>query len=200
MCLSVADNPVACPTDAGDASVNCACGTSIPLDGATGCDPDKCDNCTVSFSTAFENKNYNVTATVTPIEDGKSSNLEIKSKGSFNNVMRQIDINTEQLSTQQAIIIENACVNPETTWQGETIGISADISTTGTGDTITVVSAIIKKSSTVVDTPSLDFINGHWETSWSTYITGAYDVTLDVRDSKGNEEVTPTLSQCILTP
>jgi len=53
------------------------------------CDPNSCIDCTVKFSTTFDNRTYYTTATVFP-----NGNFEIDSAGSFGGAQRKIQILT----------------------------------------------------------------------------------------------------------
>lgn len=58
-----------------------------------GCDPSFCDDCQISFTSALDNGSvYTTTARVFPDADGKSSDFEIESKGTFGGAGRQIKI------------------------------------------------------------------------------------------------------------
>ncbi|MDP3882584.1 MAG: hypothetical protein Q8Q48_00825 [Candidatus Staskawiczbacteria bacterium] len=103
MCAS--ENPDACVREdkSQNKSIFCNDCHAYPRDSlGRGCDADRCDNCQIIFYTNFDDgKTYWAEATVFPSEDEKSVNLEIKSKGSFNNVERQIEITSEKIGPSE---------------------------------------------------------------------------------------------------
>jgi len=54
-----------------------------------GCDPDVCDDCTIYFETYFDERTYKVSAIISDI------NFDIKAKGDYREVERQIQISNE---------------------------------------------------------------------------------------------------------
>lgn len=94
------NNPDACQEDPGtgigDKSIYCNNCQVTALDSARlGCNPERCNNCEIIFETSFNNiiKTYYVTTAVSPSPtEAGFSDFEIKSKGSLNNVSRQINI------------------------------------------------------------------------------------------------------------
>jgi hypothetical protein len=183
-----------------DHSMDCLdCQLTVLNDDPTGCDPDICNNCEISFNTDFDGRIYNIIAAVSPGADD-SSILEIKSKGFFGGTGRKIDILTQKIKGQGALKIENASVNPITSQLRETtINISADVSTTDSGGVINNVFAVIQDSqgNTVATIPKSSFEctgcfeskyrSGHWEYDFSSSESGAYYVSLSAGDSLGNE-------------
>lgn len=189
----------ACTTENSNHSMDCLdCQLTVLNDDPTGCDPDICNNCEISFNTDFDGKTYNVIAAVSP-GAGDSSILEIKSKGFFGGTGRKIDILTQKLKGQGALKIENASVDHMSIQRGETINISADVSTTDSGGVINNVYAIIQDSqgNTVATIPKSSFEctgcfeskyrSGHWEYDWNSSESGAYYVSFSAGDSLGNE-------------
>lgn len=58
-----------------------------------GCDAGACKNCTIQFNTFFDNRTYDITASVAT-NGNTSYYLDAKSNGAFNGTGRQIEINT----------------------------------------------------------------------------------------------------------
>jgi hypothetical protein len=92
--------PDACPSDSSEYGVYCAPDPAFlpPVStaaGHNGCDPSICDDCTISFTTAFDkdSKTYYVT-TASVYPGPTTSDLEIKSRGFFGGAERQIQITT----------------------------------------------------------------------------------------------------------
>jgi len=83
-------NPNACVTDQfpdnpnEEHSIYCT-PTTDPTNNQ-GCDPDRCDDCTISFTSFFDNRYYSVTDTVDP------SGFTIRSKGTFGTAGRKVEI------------------------------------------------------------------------------------------------------------
>lgn len=93
-------NPNACRTNEYvpnlDSSVYCEPDPAfiVPQEGSDhGCDADVCSDCTIKFSTTFDNLTYYVTATVRP--SGDLSIFQIESRGAFGSAQRQIQAITE---------------------------------------------------------------------------------------------------------
>lgn len=80
-----------CATCAGEECVNCL---ATPL-GTDGCRPQVCNNCKVTYSSEFNGRIYEVSATVTP--DGLLSLFTIQAKGFYKNTSRAIELNSSQL-------------------------------------------------------------------------------------------------------
>ena len=100
--LNTATNPQGCPDavadrgQAEDESLYCN-NQTVPevLDPANypyGCSLNSCNSCKISFTTTFDNIEYSVVASTYPGEDGKTSVLDIESKGMFGNTSRQINV------------------------------------------------------------------------------------------------------------
>lgn len=95
---NLTSNPKACVESGSsiDKSIYCepASGFTSPVPGDTnpmhGCEYDVCNDCSISFSTIFDNRTYLVTAKVYP--SGSSSYFDVKSKGIFGDTQRQIEI------------------------------------------------------------------------------------------------------------
>lgn len=157
-----------------------------------GCNPDTCNDCYVSFNTALSNgSNYHVSAEVYPSEDGKSSDFKVESKGSFGSAQRQIETLIASPKPGSGITIENACVVPVSTPQGQTIDISADVTAMVFGDTIGSVKAVVHDANGVtVANLSLSlysgtYMSGTWKYSWPTGSTlaKAYYVDIEATDT-----------------
>ena len=123
---------------------------STSTDGHDGCAPEYCDDCSISFTTAFDKDKktyYTTTATVSP--GAVASDIDIKSKGFFSGAERQIEISSAggQSGPIEAIVIENACANPNSAPQGATINISANVSTTVVDDKVSSVTVTIQDAS-----------------------------------------------------
>lgn len=192
-------NSYRCPNGSGDNSLYCNDYTLTPLDvGMAGCNLGICDNCEISFNTNFGGKSYEVTAKVSPSIDEKFSELEIVSKGTYNNVSRQIDIKSRKRGPQEIIVITNACVNPISSSQGETITISADI-------TSQIIDAVISKVYAVIRNETGDIVEEelqlslsdeiYWQVSWSGS-PGVYYVDLVVEDSAENIKIETNIPAC----
>jgi hypothetical protein len=82
-------------------------------------------------------------AEVYPSADGQSSNFQIESKGVFGGAERQVKILIALPKAVEAIQVTHACADPNSTVQGTTISISADISSTYP---ISAVTATIRNS------------------------------------------------------
>jgi len=167
-------------------------GEPEPLDAeGLGCNYNKCNNCRISFNTAFNNKSYNVVATVRPSDDGKSVDLLIDSRGSFKGTARQINIKSTKATVSELITIENACVNPKSTPEGQEITISANVSSNlGNEDVIiSNVKAVIKNYFGVIvaeiELPQKTgtYSNGCYAETWSTNQTGVYNVDIVATNS-----------------
>ena len=82
----------------GDLSVYCDATppNTTPVVAGSGCDPASCDNCTVVFSTAFDNKKnsrkYNISATI------NGADLNIQSTGIFGSTERKVEINSTPIA------------------------------------------------------------------------------------------------------
>ena len=98
-----------------------------------GCDPSICDDCLVSFSTTFDNRTYYTTAKVEPSSDGKSSNFEIQSRGTFGGTERKIETMVATAKNQGPIEIQDACAEPVSSAQGDGVSISARVSIASPG-------------------------------------------------------------------
>lgn len=80
-----------CTTCSGEECINCL---ATPL-GADGCKPETCNNCKVVYSSEFDGRTYEVSATVSP--DGIYSAFTIQAKGFYKNTSRAIELNSLQL-------------------------------------------------------------------------------------------------------
>jgi len=176
-----------------------------------GCDPEICDDCTISFDTildssadenSFDDITYSVTATV-----NSSYYLNIKSNGAYGNTGRQIEtFNTggDGAKPVEDVIIMNACATPEATSQGLNVTIRAEASTTVIdGYSINSVVATIYHydpdfGGVVVDNPglALRFASGVWSKDWNTMIVGSYHVDLTATDNKGNTKTAENIPSC----
>jgi len=81
---NLTNNPKACRDNSlsgFDPSIYCNSPSIPPVAGSTdptlGCDPNVCDDCTVNFSTTFDNRKYSITANVS------SNYLDVTSSGTF---------------------------------------------------------------------------------------------------------------------
>lgn len=209
-----ATNPTACQPsgDSAEQSIYCNPAENLPekealdLPGQTGCDPDKCDNCQISFRTDFSadpaDKNYSVIASVVPSSGGESTDFEIRSKGVYRTAERQIRVITKSAQVSAgAIKITNACANPKSSGQGTDITISAHVESTIAGGT--VISTVV---ATVKDTPLGGPVSGgtfdltcqdspctpssDWANTWSTTTVGDYYVDITATDSEDPAAVT----------
>lgn len=81
------------PSSIGEHSIYCNDPTPSSFIGT--CAPDNCTDCSITFNTVFDGRNYFVAANISTITDPvtgkKSSNFEIKSRGVFNGAQRQIE-------------------------------------------------------------------------------------------------------------
>jgi len=88
------------PDAQGDRSIYCEpiigkdCNGETVINPTGGCDPETCENCSVSFNAVFnrnyDKRNYCVTARVYPNADRTFSIFEINSRGAFSGTKRQI--------------------------------------------------------------------------------------------------------------
>lgn len=177
-----------------------------PLDtDGLGCDYDKCNNCKISFETAFNGKEYTVTATVSPLDDG-SVKLLVESRGSFQGTARQINIESTKEAVSELITIANACVDPKSASDVQSITISANVS--GQLYTISKVLAVIKDDSGTImpdsdsDPGGLslslisgDYSLGSWSGTWQGP-PGVYYVDLVAEDSDGNTRTESNIQSC----
>jgi len=86
------------PSNSGDPSIYCNAvpgGSNPPvavagtIDPNNGCNPNVCDDCTISFGTVFDNlRNYSIIAVV------NQSGLDIQSVGAFGSAERKIEIDS----------------------------------------------------------------------------------------------------------
>jgi hypothetical protein len=179
-----------------------------PANHPDGCDPDVCNSCQISFSTDFDNRKYEITATVSPAEDEKISDLNIKSKGFFSSTERGIETLIKKEEQQGAIKIENACADPKSNPQGETINISADVTTLTQKGTIgSVVATIYDSSGTLAGTLSLSlssgtYVSGSWQGLWGTNKVDTYFVSLEVKDTLNppNQQILNNILPCNFYP
>jgi hypothetical protein len=193
-------NPYRCPNGSGDNSLFCNDCTQTPLDTEmAGCNANTCDNCEISFNTSFGGKYYEVIAKVSPSSDEKFSVLEVKSKGTYKNVYRQIDINSRKKGPQDIIIIENACVDPISSSEEETITIYADITSQLIDVVISEVYAVIKNETGGIVQEELQLSVSQdqisWQVSWSGS-PGVYYVDLVVEDSAENIKIETNIPAC----
>jgi len=205
------NNPDACVENpgpnSGDKSIHCNNCNSNSLNGEDGCNPDVCNNCEISFDTNFnDDKSYYVKATVTPNIDGTSSNLVIQSKGSFNSVERQVEINSTKRGIQDIIKIEGACVRPKSAPRGDIIEISAFVSSQVLNGVISSVLVDIKDASDgepifggedlSMELKSGNNAHGLWEYGWSSVGSGAYYVDIIAQDSFENIKTENNIPSC----
>jgi Ca2+/Na+ antiporter len=152
-----------------------------------GCDPSVCNNCEIVFDTDLSNGgSYHVDATVRLSEGNKFFELEIKSKGVFNNASRQVNITSQKVAPDAVIKIENACADPKSVQQDLEVKIKADVSSSLPDYSISAVVATIQNSlgEIVADAVPLSSSDGlYWETTWSTGELGTYYVSLTAEDS-----------------
>lgn len=193
-------SPNACPENGDvnglDPSIYCNNATPMNPLAPNGCDLNKCDNCSISFSTTLDNgATYFTTAKVSP--DGTSSSLEIKSKGVFGGIEgpseRQIEVLNAPLQSQPQgpIEIKNAYVTPTSVSRGTTITISAEVSVTSSSDTVGTVKATIFDLHGNAVVPEIDLVTSDpqpwadniWTGTWSTNNRGAYYVSITATDT-----------------
>jgi hypothetical protein len=106
--FDIANNPVkACKlSGGGDSSIYCA-GSSLvaPTSDPTGCDPSKCDDCTVSFNTTLDSNIFNNPITyITSAKvysDSSYGYFVVTSKGAFGDAGRQVQIS---IKTAKAVL------------------------------------------------------------------------------------------------
>jgi len=193
-----------------DTSIYCKKCIKTALDGPTGCDNAVCNNCQITFETSFSNKNYFVTATISPDrEDADFSGFEIKSKGTYSDVSRQIDIKTEKAAID-AVVIESACANFRLIPGGEgqedmyAIDILADVSSSLPECVINEVSATIAMQDYLDQQPVghiFLFLNpdsGHWQNTWLTDAPGDYIVNLEAKNNNDppDNQILNNVSSC----
>jgi len=174
---------------------------SLQLTDATnhsdGCDASVCDACTVSFTTTFPDsqKSYLVTATVSPIESGTSSNLTIGSTGSFKSLSRKVELYMTKAQASDEIVITDAYATPLSSEVGVGIAVVAEVKAT---NGVSSIKAYIKTSynedhasvpaSRIIDLTlaSGTIFDGTFNEEW-TGSEGVYYVDLVVTDANGNE-------------
>jgi hypothetical protein len=181
-----------CPSGTGDNADFCYNCQTEALDAGYGCNPDICNNCKVSFKTSFGGKSYEVIGTVSLDNDKKFSELEIKSKGIFNNVARQFEVRSKKRGPQDIIKIENACVDPKSVQSGSPIEISANVSSN-------ILNVVISKVKAVIRDYAGDFKEYHmfqsdpdddslWFVEVYEELPGVYYVDIVAEDSTGDDE------------
>lgn len=200
LCSMVSYNPVsnpnACQPDPNQGGLDehgiyCNGGNATPQDQnvpQTGC--ADCSNCMVVFDTQFDNRSYLVEAAVAPSEDQNSTDFTIKSKGIFGGTERKIQVLTNFSKTSgEAIQITQACANPVSAGQGQTIEISAFVTASSSDYSIQSVDAQIRNAQgnlvgEVVLSPNCpsegecNYNANTWSGAWSTSQTGAYSVDI----------------------
>lgn len=222
LCVICQDvNPTCSPDDLGAGNTNksiyCNDCHMNPTDTPTGgdlqphgCDPDVCNNCEVSFKTSFgDGKDYYVWASVSPsTEQIGFTDLIIKSKGSYNNVERQIQITSIKKTAQDAIDITNACALPISVPEGEAILISAHVTSAAPGNVvITSVTANIKEDpdgDPIVGGSDLPLElqeggssrEGDWAYEWPSISYGAYYVDITAVDELENTATVTNIPPC----
>jgi hypothetical protein len=171
--------------------------TDTSAGGVAGCDPSKCDDCTISFNTTFDNRTYYTVAKVTPSTGAAGTNFEITSKGVFGGAQRQIEILLSAVQPAQAIDIQYACATPVSNPQGEVIDICATVN--APGGTISHVTADIyylnaSGNKIMVATAQELGVNavsicalGQYGLAWDTGVSGApaqaYHVDIEAKDN-----------------
>lgn len=181
------------------------------LDHADGCDPTVCDDCKVSFNTTFDDRTYYVTASITPSSDGKSSIFEINSKGVFGSSERQIKTTVALENIEDAIVFEDACADPKSTAQGQTIAIKAHVTEKNLGVRIGTVTATIKDAlGNTFSTFDLTGYNDsgyqtpcssadcYWKEDWQTNQVQTYYVDLTATDTTAdlNQKTVLNIPSC----
>ena len=82
----------ACSNLSTDPDTQCNICMATPLV-ASGCAVDDCTNCEIPYESAFGGRTYTVDATVTTVES--VSNFLIHSKGLYQDLVRQIELNSD---------------------------------------------------------------------------------------------------------
>ena len=161
----------------------------------TGCNPDVCDNCTVSFTTTLPDneKTYNVSATVIPSADGESSTLTIDSTGSFSSLSRKVELYMTKAAASDLIVISDSYATPISSAVGTTITIAADVqsvkgvSSVGTEAHIKATSDgdDVSGSPVSLTLSSGTVFDGTFTGTWTGPV-GAYYVDIIITDVSGN--------------
>lgn len=194
ICLSGLNTSPTCPTNDDD-TVNClSCESRIIDDNADGkhsdgCDPDVCNYCEVTFKTEYNDRSYQVWGDVFTSEDGLSTDFMIRSSGAYESAQRQIEILNTAAHPEDVIKIENACANPLSVGQNQTIEITADV--TSLNSTIGSVTATIHdKDGNTVGIAILDLTGAvTWSAIWDSGSTtpNAYYVDIYAQDTSSVE-------------
>lgn len=190
---SSVDEVMACSSCEYTASVTDS--PTIPDNPEKGCDPDTCNYCSVTFSTTLSNKMaYNVRAEVFPSVDGEFTDLRVRSKGSYYATQRQLEILTRTIRSKDAISIRNACATPIATKQGNSVAISAEVTSNIPGYRIgTVVAKIHDASNNIFGTIALvkdpeDPTQKRYMNSWpANSNSGTYYVDIFAMDTSSEE-------------
>ncbi|MCX6721223.1 MAG: hypothetical protein NT026_01320 [Candidatus Staskawiczbacteria bacterium] len=215
-------NPYACTEDT-SANIDSTehsiyCNNSAPpqiADGdvashSKGCDPGVCDDCKVSFDTAFDTasdgRKYHVDASIKPSADGKNSIFQIDSLGKYKGSSRKFKVILVIEKGEGAIVVDNDCIYPLSIPGGASISIYAHIVDVNNVAVSPVTAKIYKYSdNSLVDSIDLNcytsnayntstscaegqYANAFWAVTWTTGDTTpatAYYVNLEIKDTMG---------------
>jgi len=200
----------------GDSSISCNNSSigAVTVGNITGCNPDTCDDCTVSFnttldngSTAFDATNYSTTAKV--YKDGTTGKFEIISKGDYSGASRQIQIviNTDEsapgpspipnIIPQRQPTITNFLIDCANSYK-----ISANLYDDN-GVSRVVATIIDRSDSNQPPGSTLELQsqgpqgNGDWSKPWTKLVENKlYWVYLTATDELGNTNDSDTISAC----
>jgi hypothetical protein len=176
----------------------------------SGCDPETCNDCTISFTAEFpllglispdkNKKSHTVEATVAPNGEETSPKLTVQSLGSYQGLVRKVQLDlTESTIVEPSEVIDliSASANPVSSELGTTISIVADVyakNGIGMDGAHRTIYAFIKTSSEgePFETVYLDTIesgtvyDGVFSGISSALPVGAYYVDIKITDTEGN--------------
>ncbi len=163
-------NDTACPTKAQISSINSALNCNqVPgvdfkvINDATkteGCDPEVCNNCTITFATDFPSetanngKKYTVSARVAPNSEGEIE-LTIDSLGEYKRLTRKVELFNAGTTAQDLLAITGAYAEP----------LSYPVASCTAGQGVNIV--VRAKSVNVISNASA-YIKTSWDQDYST--------------------------------
>jgi hypothetical protein len=161
----------------------------------TGCNPDICNNCTISFKTNFDttDKEYSVTAKVLPAateaDENAFSNFIIDSLGTYNSLTRKVELYMTKTAVEDLFTVYYAYVDPWSTPAGS--GVTVEVKAKASKG-ISKIHACIKESYNTTDClGTIDVFSrvgmvytGTWNSSAED--VGAYYVDITITDTADN--------------
>ena len=225
-------NPNACdidqsPTTIGqehsifcDPQINPTVSDGDTVNHGDGCDPAKCDDCKIAFKSEFDDRRYEVSASVQP--NGGESTFKIESLGIYGGTARKIKVFLLVEKGEDAIAVDGYCVKPQSKPQGISVSVYAHIKDLNNvpidGDNSKAkiykyatdalagsADLTCYKTNGYDDDPlnpnlcenAFEYANGFWKGTWETTSLDAtaYYATLEIQDTIG----TPAPNKRVIT-